>query len=403
MAIVIPLPVGGRLALWATHWAVENDRHDRCDSGVSGFGVVAVPVRQAEGMEETISGADPAGTPDPGQGVSPLSASTLFHYTSDDEDSARWWRFPLRDGDIIVSTRSKSGTTWMQMICLLLVFQAAPLRDALGRLSPWLDRLFPPEDEVRALLAAQTHRRVIKTHTPLDGVPQDPRVTYIVVARHPLDAAVSMYHHSRNLDRERLRVLMNRSEQVTANADDAAPADAAPDDAAPDTAPDEATPPPVTSMPLREWLLAYIDWDPQPRQWLDSLPGTMLHLSDAWARRDAGNVVLVHYDDLWDDLDGSMRHLSCRLGIPVDGARIQALVRAAGFEAMRADPERSVPETLGVFKDNAAFFRRGGSGEGPALAGKDGMNRYRARVEGLAPPELLAWLHRDRAANTGSW
>jgi hypothetical protein len=36
---------------------------------------------------------------------------------SPDEDSARWLGFPFRDGDIVISTRSKTGTTWVQMIC----------------------------------------------------------------------------------------------------------------------------------------------------------------------------------------------------------------------------------------------------------------------------------------------
>ena len=49
------------------------------------------------------------------------------------------------------------------------------------------------------------HRRFVKTHTPLDGIPLDPRATYIVVARHPLDMAVSLYHQGDNLDRERIR------------------------------------------------------------------------------------------------------------------------------------------------------------------------------------------------------
>jgi aryl sulfotransferase len=362
-------------------------------------------------MEERNSGGGPDGTPGPGQGVSPLLPSTLFHYTSDDEDSARWWRFPLRDGDTIVSTRSKSGTTWMQMICLPLVFQTPVLPDALGQLSPWLDWLPRPEDDMRALLEAQTHRRVIKTHTPLDGVPQDARVTYIVVARHPLDTAISLYHHSNNLNRDRLRILMDRGRATPGSrGDGAAFSDAARSDAGSGgTTPppsrslppsSRTLPPPSRDLPLHEWLPAYVDWDPDPRQWLDSIPGTMLHLSDAWARRDAGNVVLVHYDDLCDDLDGSMRRLSRRLGIPVDEEHIETLVRAAGFEAMRADPERAVPDTFGVFRDNAAFFRRGGSGEGSLVAGPGGVARYRARVEGLAPPELLAWLHRD-APGTG--
>ena len=60
---------------------------------------------------------------------------------------------------------------------------------------------------VFARLAAQPHRRFIKTHTPLDGVPLDPRAHYVVVARHPLDMAVSLYHQSANLDRARIAEL----------------------------------------------------------------------------------------------------------------------------------------------------------------------------------------------------
>ena len=49
-------------------------------------------------------------------------AATPFRYQSPDEDSARWLGFPFRDGDIVISTRSKTGTTWVQMICALLIF-----------------------------------------------------------------------------------------------------------------------------------------------------------------------------------------------------------------------------------------------------------------------------------------
>jgi hypothetical protein len=47
-------------------------------------------------------------------------ASTPFRYQSPDEDSGRWLGFPFRDGDIVISTRSKTGTTWVQMICARL-------------------------------------------------------------------------------------------------------------------------------------------------------------------------------------------------------------------------------------------------------------------------------------------
>jgi hypothetical protein len=290
----------------------------------------------------------------------------LVRYQSPDEDSARWVGFPFREGDIVISTRSKSGTTWTQMICLLLVHQTPELPAPLEALSPWLDWLVHPRDEVWARLAAQTRRRVIKTHTPLDGVPIDPRATYVVVGRHPLDMAVSLYHQGDNIDRERLNALTG--------------------------APPEPSPRP--RRPVHEWLLRWIDEDPDPRQELDSLPGVMHHLSDAWARRDEPNVVLLHYDDLQADLDSQMRGLADRVGIPVDESRWPDLVQAAGFEAMRAGAASLAPDTLGVLKDRSAFFRRGTSGAGRELLSADELSHYDDRAAAMAPPDMLAWLHR---------
>ena len=51
-------------------------------------------------------------------------------YRSLISDSARWDGFEFRPGDIIISTPPKCGTTWMQMICALLVFQTTDFRPA---------------------------------------------------------------------------------------------------------------------------------------------------------------------------------------------------------------------------------------------------------------------------------
>ena len=292
-------------------------------------------------------------------------ASAPVRYQSPDEDSARWLGFPFRDGDIVISTRSKTGTTWVQMICGLLIFQEPRLPAPIAELSPWLDHLITPRDEVYAWLAEQQHRRFIKTHTPLDGIPLDPHATYIVTARHPLDMFVSLCHQSENLDRERVRQLTGQP----------AP-----------------TSPPRPRKPLHDRLLRWINADSDPRESPDSLPGVMWHLSDAWSRRTEPNVLLVHYDNLSADLDGQMRWLAGRLGITVQEAAWPALVQAATFESMRSDADRLVP-TAGILKSNAAFFRRGTSGAGRELLSDEELASYHARAAQLAPPDMLAWLH----------
>ena len=83
-----------------------------------------------------------------------------FRYQSPDEDSARWLGFPFRDGDIVISSRSKTGTTWVQMICALLIFRTPQLPAPLAQLSPWLDHLIVPPEQVYARLTAQHHRRL---------------------------------------------------------------------------------------------------------------------------------------------------------------------------------------------------------------------------------------------------
>jgi hypothetical protein len=256
----------------------------------------------------------------------------------------------------------------MQMICALLVFRTPELPDRLATLSPWLDWLVLDKDEVFARLAGQDHRRFVKTHTPLDGVPIDPRATYIVVARHPLDLAVSLYHQSANLDRARIAALTGNP----------------------------APPPRATPRPeAADWVRAWVDSDDDPREVMDSLPGVMWHLSDAWARRHEPNVVLVHYDDLQRDLRGQMEELAVRLGIEVPDERWPALVEAAGFTAMKADADRLAPDPRGVLKDRQAFFRGGRSGAGRALLDDAGLARYRRRAGELAPADLLRWLHRE--------
>lgn len=269
---------------------------------------------------------------------------------------------PRRPGDIIISTQPKSGTTWVQMICALLIFQTPQLPASLPELSPLLDELAVGSSgraNFYARLAAQRHRRFIKTHLRLDQLPADPKVTYIVIARDPLDSTVSLYHHN-------VRLLP----------------------------PDDPQRPDGTA---RQWLVGRIDEMGTERN--GYLSAALERSSYVWEHRAEPNVVLVHYEDLSANLEGEMRRLARRLQIAVPEDKWPALAEAATFKQMKAAADQLRPlEGNGIndaARDRAAFFRRGSSGEGRALLTDEEMARYYACAAKVAPHELVSWLHRD--------
>ena len=275
-------------------------------------------------------------------------------------NAARWADFKFRPGDIVVSTPSKSGTTWMQMICALLIFGTPDLPSSLSALSPWLDGP-SSRDEIYAHLAALEHRRFIKTHVPLNQIKNDPQVTYIVVGRHPLDAAMSMYQQK--------MVVQERTSGLSAQRK-----------------------PSVSWTPRetrRNWLL---DWIDSEEVLPYSLRGVLWHLSSAWDRKAEPNVVLLHYSDLLADLKGEMSCLADRLRITVPDIEWPSLVKSATFEEMRAAANKLQP--LGdLLADNTAFFWKGASGSGRELLTDDEFAHYNDRMLKLASPEFVTWLH----------
>jgi hypothetical protein len=299
-----------------------------------------------------------------------------IRYRSFVADSARWEDFPFRDGDIVISTPAKCGTTWTQMICALLVLQTPHLGRPLTQLSPWLDMLMADREELLAALAAQPHRRFIKTHTPLDGLPLDHRVTYVCVGRDPRDAGFSWTNHVENLDMDAFLAARRKA-----------------------VGPDEPLPDGPAEHPLTE-IEQYWRWveDTTPvSESAASLAALFHHVRTFWpATASAPNVILLHYDDLQTDLEGQMRHLALRLGIDVPEQRWPQLVPAARFNEMRRRADELAPnQSDDIWHDNAEFFHRGTSGQWRKRLTEDELHRYHQRVAEFDDPEIAGWLHRD--------
>jgi hypothetical protein len=300
----------------------------------------------------------------------------LVRYRSVVADSDRWTRFRFRPGDVVISSPPKSGTTWTQMLCALMVFDSPDLPDKLDALSPWLDMLIRTDDEVFAIYDAQTHRRFIKTHSPLDGIPVYNDVTYLVVGRDPRDVLVSWEHHVDNTEFDAL-------------IGDLA-AGGAFDEPTPDADEPSLTDDPDPAARLRTFIER-----PASRGDLISLASVLGHLRTGWDRRDRPNVGLFHYADYQRDLVGEMVRLAALCGFEQDRERLAELAPAAGIDAMRARATDLAPSQAksAHWKDPANFFRTGASGEWAERATPDLLARYEERVAELVPEPLARWAH----------
>jgi len=290
----------------------------------------------------------------------PTSTAGLRPYRTAVFDNARWARFEPRPGDIFVCTPPKCGTTWTQAIVHSLLWPDGDGPLPVMTVSPWLEAEFHPLEEMMARLAAQTHRRAIKSHTPADGIPFRDDAKYIFVGRDGRDAFMSMCNHRQVMKAEMVGALNER-----------AVADGVP--------------------PMPPW-----DGDVNAffAHWIAD--GSVLaHVTTFWERRRQSNLLLVHYNDLKTDLAGEMRRIARFLGIAVPDAKWPAVVERCTFEAMRARGEEI--GNFALFEGGAkSFLFKGTNGRWRDVLSSDELETYAKRASELMPADAAAWLESGR-------
>ncbi|HEY8614989.1 sulfotransferase domain-containing protein [Phenylobacterium sp.] len=275
-------------------------------------------------------------------------------------DSTVWNDFAFRDDDVIVGTYAKSGTTWTQQIVGQLIHGGDP-DVRIAEISPWWDmRIIPPE--VREMVRAQPHRRVLKTHLPVDALVLSPKAKYLYVARDGRDVMMSMWNHHANF-------LPLAFELINGT-------------------------PGLVGEPLPPA-------DPDPRRyfrtWLDNDGAPFWsfweNIGSWWAARHLPNVKLVHFEDLKRDLEGEMRAIADFLEVKVPAARWSQVVEHCTFDWMKANADKVAPLGGAVWEGGGAtFVNKGVNGRWrDVLTVKDSLDYERMALERLGP-ECAHWL-----------
>jgi aryl sulfotransferase len=286
-------------------------------------------------------------------------------------DGRNWSHYRPRAGDIVIATYPKCGTTWMQRIVGLLVFQS-PEPVPVMEISPWIDRRFPePVESVMARIEAQEHRRFLKSHLPADGLPIHGEVRYIHVARDGRDACLSYHHHAIGVTS---KMLEGFDQAGLADETIRAPFPRIPEDPADH---------------FRRWLTCSAVAGDE-----DGLPAMSFFNTERtwWERRHRANVLLVHFNDLKRDLEGEMRRIADFLGISVAPGLWPALVEAAAFEAMRRDGAILMGRVAEIFRDGSThFFHSGTNQRWRGVFREDDLALYQAKL-GRLPPDCARWV-----------
>jgi aryl sulfotransferase len=275
-------------------------------------------------------------------------------------DSTVWNDFAFRDDDVIVATYAKSGTTWTQQIVGQLVFQGR--EDVrIHEISPWLDlRIMPPD--TKANLEAQTHRRIIKTHLPLDALNFSPKAKYLYIGRDGRDVVWSFYNHHAGANDLWYQAL--------------------------NTTPGLVGPPIERPDPdIRSYFRTWLERDGFP------LWSYWENIATWWAARDLPNVRLVHFERLKKDLAGEMRAIADFLEIDIPDALWPKIMLHCSFDYMKAHAEEVTPLGGAIFEGGAkTFINKGVNGRWrDVLTAEESAAYERTALEKLGP-DCARWL-----------
>ena len=276
-------------------------------------------------------------------------------------DSTIWNDFKFRDNDIIIATYAKSGTTWMQQIIAQLLFNGADNIEV-AEMSPWLDLRVPPKEVKLSVIEAQTQRRFVKTHLPVDALVFSARAKYIYIGRDGRDILWSLYNHHATANDAWYQALNDTPGRIG----------------------------PAIEKPHTSITQYYHDWlDNNGYPWWPFWE----NVRSWWAIRNLPNVCFVHYANLKKDMPGEIRRIAEFLEIPVDEEKWESILLHCSFDYMKQNATKSVP-LGGAFWDGGAqtFIHKGTNGRWRDILQNEESLKYEQYAAKELGNECARWI-----------
>ena len=290
-------------------------------------------------------------------------------YVNDTLNSNNWNHVNFRDDDIVVCTALKTGTTWMLRILSLLIHQDLTVSSEVMK-TPWPDyRLLASiEDEVKEMDQIE-HRRFIKCHVPLDGIPYNENVKYIHVSRELHDAFFALQNHWEILTEENLATKDKYGGKPFPRFENGGD----------------------VHQRWHDWITkGSFPWEK------DGYPfWSMFNYAESfWPYRMLPNILMVHFTDLLNDLEGQMRRVARFIGVEVPEDKWADFAKAAHFDSMKKNLKVLQPKFDKMFKGGGDAFMDQVDGIWvDILTKEDDTAVYEARASQL-DPELRQWIEK---------
>jgi aryl sulfotransferase len=271
-------------------------------------------------------------------------------------DSRVWNEFAYRDGDVVIASYARSGTTWLQQIVAQLIFAGKEV--SIAHLSPWVEFVGLPRAATVGRLERQEHRRFFKTHLPVDALPVSPKAKYIYVARDGRDTIWSLH-----------RLLTRFADR---------------------TAPTARTAPAMRSD-VRECYLEWLEKDGYP-----FLP-FFSHVQGWWDIRHLPNVHLIHFAALKADMAREIRGIAAFLDISVDPEIWPRIIKHCSFDYMKRHASELAPPAAAVLPGGSAeFFYRGTNDRWQDVLTAHESECYEAAARARLSADCAEWLAATR-------